>query len=155
MTEPEPPVRLVVDASIAAKWLIPEQFTTKALSLRGRPYQLLVPPHLRVEVSNALWKRHRRGDLTLDDARDRVAFIANDRLVEEPATHDDLLPAAFEYASRHDRTIYDALYVALAVSEGCQFVTAERALYNSLIAVYPETLMWIEDVPPGDVSQLL
>ncbi len=47
----------------------------------------------------------------------------------------------------HDRSVYDALYVALAVDEGCQLVTADRRLYNALAPHLPETMLWIEDVP--------
>jgi predicted nucleic acid-binding protein len=58
-----------------------------------------------------------------------------------------LLPAAFELASAHQRTLCDALYVALAIAEACRFVTADRALYNSLAPSYPEIMLWIEDLP--------
>lgn len=32
----------------------------------------------------------------------------------------------------YQRTVYDCLYLALAVREGCQMVTADERLYNRL-----------------------
>jgi predicted nucleic acid-binding protein len=102
---------------------------------------------MRAEIANALWKRHRRGDITADQARNRVAQMSTDAAIVVPDESDSLLPEALEIAIAHDRTVYDALYVALALAEGCQFVTADRALYNSLASAYPETMLWVEDIP--------
>jgi hypothetical protein len=57
-----------------------------------------------------------------------------------------LLEAAFEIATRTGRTVYDSLYVALAVQSGCRLITADERLYNTLeggpLGAYTH---WIED----------
>ena len=58
-----------------------------------------------------------------------------------------LTTRACDLAMNHERSAYDALYVALAVDEGCQLVTADRRLYNALAPHLPETMLWIENVP--------
>jgi predicted nucleic acid-binding protein len=147
MTGPAPRIRLVVDASVAVKWLIPEPYTEEASRLRAREYEILAPGHVRVEVANALWKRHRRGDLTREQARDGVGIISADGAIGEPQELGSLLPASFEIAIAHGRTVYDALYVALSLREDCPFVTADRPLYESLSATYRDTMLWVEDIP--------
>jgi predicted nucleic acid-binding protein len=44
----------------------------------------------------------------------------------------DLLEDAYALAVQHQRTVYDTLYVALALREGCSFVTADEKLANAL-----------------------
>lgn len=59
-----------------------------------------------------------------------------------------LLAAAWQIAMRHDRSVYDALYVALAASQSCPLVTADRKLFNALKdhagVVH---VLWVEDLP--------
>ncbi len=43
-----------------------------------------------------------------------------------------LTSLATELAIETDRTIYDCLYVALAIEQKCQFLTADERLVNAL-----------------------
>ncbi len=45
-----------------------------------------------------------------------------------------------------DRSIYDSLYVALALRERCKLVTADRRLYNALSLAFSDTMLWVEDI---------
>jgi predicted nucleic acid-binding protein len=57
-----------------------------------------------------------------------------------------LLPSAWVIARRFDRTINDALYVALAEALGCRLVTADRRFYNALSgSPLGNRLVWVED----------
>lgn len=58
-----------------------------------------------------------------------------------------LVGAALEIALAFDRSVYDSLYVALALRDDCQLVTADRRLYNALAPALSETMLWIEDDP--------
>ncbi len=44
----------------------------------------------------------------------------------------DLMEAALEIALAHGRTVYDAIYVALAVARDCALVTADERLVRAL-----------------------
>ena len=59
---------LVVDASVAAKWFLPEVHSDDALRLLDTPSRLLVPDLLYPEVGNTLWKRVGKKELSVEQA---------------------------------------------------------------------------------------
>jgi predicted nucleic acid-binding protein len=48
-----------------------------------------------------------------------------------------LLERAFAIATAHDRTVYDAVYVALAIASRLPLITADERLANALAARAP------------------
>jgi len=120
---------LVVDASIVVKWVVEEEGTPKALALRRRA-KLIAPELLVAECANILWKKVQRNELSNDEA------LLAARLLQ--ATDIELLPtrslleAATRVAIELDCPAYDCLYFALAVENGCQFVTADERLLRKL-----------------------
>ena len=52
---------VVVDASLAVKWVLPEPLSEEALLLAERwseqGMRIVAPPHIHVEVANAIRKR--------------------------------------------------------------------------------------------------
>jgi predicted nucleic acid-binding protein len=48
-----------------------------------------------------------------------------------------LLKDAFALAAAHERTVYDCVYVALALQYGCEFLTADERLVNALGSRFP------------------
>lgn len=136
----------VVDASIAVKWMIPEEHTREALRLQADSSDLLSPDLILVEVANVLWKKVRRGELPEEKGREVLETFQGSpvRLVAA----DLLLEAAWEIATRFDRSIYDSLYLALAVSEGCQMVTADRKLLKATRETpLAEHVLWVDEIP--------
>lgn len=140
------PAGLVVDASVVIKWHVVEVHSDAARQLLGDDApDLHVPDLLFPEVGNILWKKVNRGELTAESARTIAHLVAVAPLVVHPAA--PLLEAAFEIALTSGRTVYDSLYVALAVQLGCRVVTADERLSNSLKAGPLGThILWIEDV---------
>lgn len=61
--------------------------------------------------------------------------------------HKELLESAWQIATKHQVTIYDSLYLALACIENCSFITADRAFFNALKSSNLATaITWIEDI---------
>jgi predicted nucleic acid-binding protein len=123
-------MKLVVDASVAVKWYVPEPGSNQAASLLEGTTQLLAPDLLVPEVGNILWKKTRGGELNFTEAQDIVrALLSAPPVVLWPSSL--LLQGAFEIAMEFRRPVYDALYVALAVVHGCRFITADNRLVRA------------------------
>lgn len=134
----------VVDASVAVKWLSNEIHAVFAARLLSSKTALIAPDLLPVEVARALLKKSRSGDYPVERIAEAVAQLSLPLMF---APIDELAEEATLIAIRYDRTIYDAVYVTLALRDDCQLVTADRRLYNALEPHLPETMLWIADVP--------
>ena len=124
---------LVIDTSVAVKCYVPEPGATAAAELLGKSYLLLAPDLVGPELGNVLWKKVRRGEITATEAQEVARTFVQAppvRLIPSAA----YLPAALDIAVRHERTVYDALYVALAVDRGGRYVTADERLVHALVA---------------------
>ncbi|MBI1845978.1 MAG: type II toxin-antitoxin system VapC family toxin [Candidatus Rokubacteria bacterium] len=121
--------RLVVDASVGVKWFLPEPDDERALALLRSEHDLSAPDLMYPEVGNALWKRCRRGDLTLRDVDDAVDRLLAAPIIVHPSSA--LLPLALTLALRMAQPVYDCLYVAAALAHDGRLVTADRRLLNA------------------------
>ena len=134
--------RFVLDASVAAKWCLPsinEPLADEALRLldlaRRGTLDLLVPDLFWVEMGNILWKAARVGRISASAANAGLAFI-EDLGISTAATA-GLVRDAMDLALSYDRTVYDSLYVILAVHRGADLVTADERLANAMAARFP------------------
>jgi predicted nucleic acid-binding protein len=133
---------VVLDASVAVKWLAPldrEPFTEESLSLLRRhvigEIEFIVPDVFWAEVVNVLWKGVRQRRWTRSLAEDFSArMIAREFQTISSLT---LIEAASKIAFAHDRSVYDCLYVALAIRARTEFVTADERLVNAVGAHLP------------------
>jgi predicted nucleic acid-binding protein len=132
----------VLDASVAAKWFLPaegETLTDEALDLLYRyttgQIRLIVPDLFWAEFANILWKAVRQGRWTKDAADTAIAAMRDRNLPTVPSLA--LLEAAFAIANTFQRTVYDSLYVALAVISKAQLLTADERLAHALAATLP------------------
>ncbi len=108
-------MRLVVDASVAAKWVLKEPDSDAARRIADRA-ELLAPDLLWAELGNVLWRRQRLGELSPTDARDML-FTLRAVPVRTHALF-PLLPLALEIAVTIGHSIYDCIYLALGRSGG-------------------------------------
>ncbi len=120
---------LVVDSSVAVKWYIPESGSDRAALLLRAGVRLVAPDLLIPEVGNVLWKR-RRYVPAADIETIVVAFASACPVSLYPSIA--LLQGALSVALAYERSVYDSLYLALAVSEDCPLVTADERLCNAL-----------------------
>ena len=120
---------LVIDASIAVKWVVEEDGTPEALTLRRRA-RLTAPDLLAAECADILWKKVRRGELSSGEAL-LAARLLQAAGIEFLPTH-SLLEEAARIAIELDHPAYDCLYVALAAARDCRFVTADMRFVRKL-----------------------
>jgi len=138
-------VRYVIDASVAVKWYIPEIFEREASCLLSTANRLHVPELLLPEFANIIWKKVRRGELTSSEGNEIVEVHQRSTLTIH--SHRRLLRSAFLGASSTGQTVYDWIYLALAVSLSCEMVTADERFYNALKDTeLAGNLKWIGDI---------
>jgi predicted nucleic acid-binding protein len=131
-----------MDASVAAKWLLPPAGETLVAEARQllREYgdgrlRILVPDLFWIETGNLLWKSVRRGLMSLRSAEEALREIEQRSFPTLPSQ--PLLDDAFAIATAFDRTVYDAVYVALALVSRAPLITADERLANALAARAP------------------
>ena len=97
---------LVIDASVAVKWVIEEEGTKEALALRG--LALTAPDLLIAECADILWKKVRRSELSEREAAFAAGLLARadiDLVAMRP-----YLETAVRIAFALDHLAYDCLH---------------------------------------------
>ena len=136
----------VVDASVAAKWFLQEPYSSEARLLLKANYTLLVPDLLYSEVGNSFWKRVRKGEISATEASEILTTLCGLPLAIHK-TH-ALAPVALEIACMTGRSVYDSIYLALAIREEGVVVTADERFYNALANTpLSSKTMWVASIP--------
>ena len=117
---------MIIDASVATKWFLPEEDSERALSLIAAG-PLRAPALILTEVGNAIWKKLRRKEL--HEQLDTLARHADlSQVIDIVETGSGaLVTRALELAFALDHPIYDCMYLALAESDGDVLITADDA----------------------------
>lgn len=123
---------ILVDASVAAKWLLPEHGSEAALDLMAGPDLLFAPSLIRIEVLSAMLRRTIQGLATIDESRERCRKwlhyldIEAISLTPEGSVVDAAITAALDL--KHP--LADCFYVAAAKQLGAKLVTADATLFE-------------------------
>ena len=132
----------VVDASVAAKWFLPENgeaLVDQAAALLDqydrKQVQFVVPDLFYVEIASAIWKAVRVGRVSRAFGNQALVLLTEREFATVPSLK--LLDGAFQIAADYGRTVYDCLYVALAMQTKSQLITADERLANALAARFP------------------
>ena len=132
----------VVDACVAAKWLLPaagEALLDQANHLIERHVRrellLLAPDLIEAEIGNILWKAVRRNRVRPADATNSLRRFTELGIQTIPTS--GLLDRSLQIAIDCDRSFYDSLYVALALATETELITADERLVNALGSRFP------------------
>jgi predicted nucleic acid-binding protein len=142
---------VAIDASVAVKLFVEEEYSNQARDLLKSSWQagtpVIAPPHFRSEVTNAIYQRLRRSDLTEDEAAEAIRlFLRTEITVFGPL---DLYRRAFDFARANDVTsIYDSLYIVLARVLNTELWTADQRLV-SRVREATSAVRWIGDYIPS------
>ncbi len=125
------------------KWSVSEALSDAAHSLLEADHELIAPDLLQIEASNALIKKVRRHEMSAVIAREAVDAIARYVLLRPSA---GVFNAAVEIALTQGCTVYDAVYIALALNEECPLVTADERLVRGLKSALGDAMIWLGDM---------
>ncbi len=113
----------VVDASLVIKWFVPEIHSEAARRWLGATHDYVAPDLLFSEAGNAVWKKVRRKELEETEARQLVTDLA--RVAVETVATRSLLEDALALALTAGVTVYDAMYLTLAVRLETEVITGD------------------------------
>ena len=141
---------VVIDASLAAMWAVPEAYSNQALVLANQWAQehthLIAPCLMLTEVTNAFYKRVARREMELDTAIAALHVVLefDIEIREEPGLHS----RAMELSHQLKRpTTYDCHYLALAEIHNCELWTGDERFYNSTKEIMHQ-VKWIGNYAP-------
>jgi len=142
--------RAVVDASVAVKWVVEEEFSDAAERLLTMGTTLHAPSHWLAEVLNTItaycvFKRR----ITADAAREKATFILD--VPYQECRLPEVGRSATDLALELGGTVYDTLYLAAAIELRLPFVTADRKFYDRVVehGRWKSHLCWVADIPVG------
>ena len=138
--------RLVVDANVAMKWFVQEPLSEEARILLRGDNILTAPDVLPMEFGNVMAKKLRRGEVEAAEAGKAIERV---RALVWLLPSSELFTRAWDLVVQYNRSFYDALYLALAVREGCRLVTADEKLVNGMGTALRDHFLPLGNVP-GD-----
>lgn len=137
--------RVVVDASVALKWVFAEDDSEIAEALLD--LDLIAPDFLILECANAIWSRTCSGHITPADAQSALAALSAVPMTLVAAS--ELAAAALAVAVPLGHRAYDCAYLALAQREAIPLVTADRRFVAALrqSPAFANCLLLLADLP--------
>ena len=136
---------IVIDANVAAKWLLPEPGSDAAVALQEGPHHLFAPDLIRLEVSAALARRVKaaKDPLPPDEAvrRYRKWLDLLNRAVITLIPESELLDQAMDLAVEIKHSLQDCMYLAAARGLKATLITADRPFHDRAVHFYERIAM--------------
>lgn len=138
----------VVDANVLIKAYIPETLSDRT----GKIFQeveegnlfLVVPDLIFHEIGNTLWKKNRSAELEDREVSEILKEILSLPLKIESTK--PLTELALEIAITEGITVYDSVYLSLAVVYDTRLITADRRLVSRLKgSVFKKNIVWLSE----------
>lgn len=132
---------VVVDASLALKWVLAEADSNTAVILLNQwtdeGKSILAPALFTYEVTNTLYRQVIAGKLAYEEARQGLTDLFSIGILLEFSLYEAISPQAMEFANQLNLpATYDAHYLALALHENCEYWTADKRLWNTVKGKY-------------------
>jgi predicted nucleic acid-binding protein len=131
--------RFVVDCSVAAKWVLPDDGRAPALKwLEAHPagdLTLIAPDILLAEFTSSIAKLHRRKLLSTLAAHDAYAFML--QCAPELYETRTRLRRALVLSLEYHLSLWDCIYLALAEEFDCPVLTSDMRLVRGTQGRHP------------------
>src|SRR6185369_216735 len=126
---------LVVDTSVAIKWVVPEDGIDlepdTAIALSVLEHGLIAPDLIAAEFGNALWKKVSRREIGEAQAMEAMDVLPT---IVSLLPMDAYAKRALEISLRLDHPMYDCLFIAVAEAHATNLITADRRLVERAAA---------------------
>lgn len=127
----------VLDCSIAAAWLFPDEATSETDSLLNilQTKKAVVPNLWHLEISNVLRQAEKKGRLSSDQIRMRLKTLNQLPIITDLKTSQRAFQEIYDIASTFALTTYDAAYLELALRLKLPLATLDRALIKAALSI--------------------
>jgi predicted nucleic acid-binding protein len=146
---PRPPY--VIDTSVALKWYIAETHSTEAGLYLGQGLDRHAPDLLPIEGSHAFLKRVRSTNPALHLPFSQAYLVVTTLRRAAPIQYHPsppLLDPAFALAEQIGASVYDGLFLALAIQLDAELVTADQAFFQKILgSPYAARARWVATAP--------
>jgi len=120
----------VIDSSVYASVIVKDEFYEEC-----KKYMITNKSTLDLafaEVGNVLWKYVKMGRIKAEEVVNRAEMLK--RLINTSRVYktENYLIKAIELAVKYDITVYDALFITLALNLNEKLVTTDKKLWNRL-----------------------
>jgi predicted nucleic acid-binding protein len=122
---------LVLDASMALSWLLPDEASDAAIAVQSylaKADGVWVAAHWRLEVANSLCMAERRKRLDAAGIAQAVALFTQLPVVVDPETNEHASAETLSLARQHTLSVYDAAYLELALRRGAALASFDGPL---------------------------
>lgn len=143
---------VVVDASLALKWVLIEQDSDAAIALLQQwmsgGKKPIAPALFAYEITNILYRQTVTKKLSYDEAARGLAKLFSIGVSLKVSSHEEISTRAMELSHQFSLSAaYDAHYLALAERENCECWTADTRLWNAVKGKLSWT-RWFNDFQP-------
>jgi predicted nucleic acid-binding protein len=143
---------VVVDASLALKWVLAEPDSNTAVILLNKwtdkGISVIAPALFTNEVTNILYRQVVAGKLTYEEAKQGLIDLFSIGVLLKFSLYEDISIQAMEFAHQLKLpATYDVHYLALALDENCECWTADKRLWNIVKGKF-SWVRWFSDYHP-------
>lgn len=140
---------LVVDASVALKWVLPEPDSHLAQALAEGEEDLLMPDFWLNEATNVCWLQVRKGRWSADEAREALDLLRA-QVTPTPTGDLDLHDVALDIGLAINHSTYDTLYVAFGIAMGARGVVVADGPFVAAMGRHPDPALQAMLIPLAD-----
>ena len=128
---------VVVDASLAIKWVLAEPDSATAIMLLNKwtneGTKIIAPALFAYEVTNIIYRRVVAKLLTYDEAMSALTDLFSIGVSLRFSRYQDVSITAMMLAQHFDQPAsYDSHYLALAQQKKCKYWTSDTRLWNAV-----------------------
>ena len=133
---------VVVDASLALKWVLSEADSNTAIALlqtwNTDKMEIIAPALFTYEATNILYRQVVTNKLSYEEVKKLLTKLLSIGILLNFAQHREISVRAMELSHRFGLpAAYDAHYLALAEHEKCEYWTADTRLWNTVADKLP------------------
>ena len=137
--------QFVVDSSIAVKWFFTEEYTDASLKILDPEIEMHVPSIFFLEIDSIICKKIRRKEISNQESQK-----VRNGIREMPFyvhSFEDVLEPAYQIAIQTGASIYDCIFLAIALIGNYVMVTANRRFLECIQkSQYLRHIVWIDDL---------